>query len=240
MLDNEKNAVENEDDLLEKSLTAALTKLEKASKKPPVDEDEEYEEEDEGEEEIEDDDDDNTPPPPKSRKGGMRKSTRNYDFEILGKSLPEIISEDEDSSEVVDAMPFVKSLMDGIDEQIFALSKAVLEIGEKIESMERKMNKSIDVEVAQAKLVKSIASDIKTFGETANPVKSVLGKSINIMRKTEEGKEVKTELSKSDALDKLTELHKAGKIGINQVAIYEGRIQKGINLPEDIQKMLLS
>jgi len=45
-------------------------------------------------------------------------------------------------------------------------------------------------------------------------------------------------MSKTDALDKLSEMCKSNKITLDELVIAEGRINKGIQLPERIERLI--
>jgi len=213
---------------LEKALDNALEELGKA--KAP-----DFEEEDEEEEAEEEE----TAKLPK-KKIAKKSKTKEPDFESLSKSLSESLEEDEEASDVLNGIPFVKAMMDSLDDQISEMIKAVIFLSDKIDDIDERLEKSGKVNFVQAKLVKSISQTVREMGETSQPLKSYLGKNVNfkILRKGEDGKETPVDMSKSQALEKLTELRKAGKIDLKDVIIYESRIQKGVDLPEPLIKLL--
>ena len=216
---------------LEKALDNALEIMGKATPLE-VNEDEDEDEDEAGEEE------ESVKKFPKKAVKKVKKSeVEEPDFEALSKSLSESI-EEEGASDVLDGIPFVKAMMDSLDDQISEMIKAVVYLSDRIGEIDEKLEKSGAVGAAQAKLVKSISQTVRQIGETPQPLKSFLGKNIKILRKSETGEEGSFEMSKSEALEKLTELHRAGKIELRDVTVYESRIQNGAELPPQIMKLL--
>lgn len=173
-------------------------------------------------------------------KEGVNKSVKEPDFESLAKSIPEVIGENKEASEVVDAMPFVKALVDSVEDQLVEMTKAILYLSDKIETIEAGSKSDRDITVAQAKLVKSISTSIREIGGKVSPRKAFLGSKITILKKSEDGKEEPVELTKSQAAQGLTELHKSGKIGLTEVIKYEGYINNGRQLPDSVNELLVS
>jgi hypothetical protein len=216
---------------LDNALGTQIEDLEKAKKTPKKTTEEEPEEEPEPEEEGYNKEMDN--------KEKVNKSDKEPDFEALSKSLPETIEENEEAKEVVDAMPFVKALVDTVENQLVELTKAVVYFSEKLEEIEGKVNNSDKIGRAEAKLVKSISERIDEIGGQVNPTKSFLGEKITIMKKSEGGEE-EISLTKSEAMDGLTELCKSEKINMLDVTKYESMINNGRQLPESVIKMISS
>jgi len=219
---NEVKEPEDSQEELEKALAIALEKIEKAKKVdlPPVEEEDEDEED---EEEI-----------------LPTKKSEEPDFEALSKSLEESVAEkDEDASEVLDGIPFVKALTETLEDQVVELVKAIVYLSEKVEGIEEKVEKSQAVTMSEAKLIKSVSENLRKIGETPFPRKAKIN-NLEIMRKSATGEEEKTVLSKAEALTKLTQLHREGKISLVDSITSEGRIQKGIELPENIRNLLIT
>jgi len=224
----------DEGDELEKALDTALESLQKAA---PEEEDEEYEEEDEPEEEE-------TPAPPAKKKMSAKKSKEKEDenFEALAKSLPDALEGDEEASDVLDAMPFIKSLIDTLEEQMTALVKAIVNISDKVDGIEESLTKSQNLEVASAKVLKSLRKEVKEIGDLPNPPKSLINKNLKIMRKSDgngNGKK-SLEMKPVEVLDKISTLCKSGKISLEQATTAESRIQKGIPLSEGLMQLISS
>lgn len=216
---------------LEKSLGIALEEIAKAKAKkappePPEEEEDEEGEEDEDEEEYE-------------------ASEEEPDFEALSKSLEKSVAEgSREASDILDGIPFVKSLVESLEKQIVELVKAIIYLSDKVEDVDGKMTKlgskiekSEKVNEIQAQLVKSVSENVRKIGEAPLPRKAALSQ-IDIMRKSEAGVDEKVTLTKSEALDKLTELHKSGKLTLMEVISTEARIQKGMEIPDRVRNLL--
>jgi len=219
---------------LEKALDNALEGLTKAKKKLP----QELDEEEAGEEEEEEEETEQPVRKKVAKSKRVAKEPDEPDFEALSKSLGEAVEEEEETSDILDAVPFVKALVDALDEQITDLIKAIVFLSDKVDGVEGKLEKSSKIEVAQAKLVKSMSETMRKVGETTRPIKSNLGRNFKVMRKSETGEETEITLSKADALDKLTTLHQAGKLELGEVVVLEEKIQKGLQLPNRYTKLL--
>lgn len=216
---------------LEKSLEMALQNLAKAKTKPVKEPEDEEDEEDEDEEDEDE--------------GEGWKSEREPDFEALSKSLEEsVASEDQEASEVIDGIPFVKALVNSLEEQIVELVKAIIYLSDKVENVEKKVSKvgtrlekSVEVNEIQAQLVKSVSETVRKIGEAPLPRKAAITQ-LEIMKKSDTGEEHKVALSKSEALEKVTELHREGRLTLAEVISTEARIQKGMEIPENVRNLL--
>lgn len=219
---------------IEKEIDKPEEDLEKAKKDNPENDKEKETEEEGGEEEEMDYEEEDT----KEAKG-VKKSEDDLDFEALSKSIPETLEEDEEASQVVDAMPFVKALVDSVDEQIVELTKAVIYLADKLETIEESIAKNNEIDRTQAQLVKSISERIGVIGNEVRPLKADLGK-ITILKKSDGEEDQPIELTKSEAMDGLTELCKSKKLDMYDVAKYEGYINTGRQLPESVIQLIAS
>ena len=149
--------------------------------------------------------------------------------------------EDEEASEVLNALPFVKALVDSMETQLVEVLKALVQQSDKIDEMGERLEKAEEIAIAEAKLIKSISGTVREMGdEVTTPIKSQLGKHLTIVRKSEGEADKKMELTKSEALAKLTTLCKSKKITLKEVISLESKIQKGQEIPEKIQELLVS
>lgn len=221
---------------LEKSLDEALENMSKSD-------DGDADDEDENEDENEDDYNEDEYEEMKKKKSKKIKKSRNDDdgLQALAKSLPEMLEDDDEASEVINAIPFVKGLVDSVETQMEALCKALVSIGGEVTSLKTQLLKSSKLNVAQATMIKSISGQLKDIGDSTTPRRANLGPNIQVMKKSVDGsgESAMQPMNKSVALDKLLELKKAGKIDNVQVGIAEGRINKGIALDANIQAMLI-
>jgi len=173
--DNEKDEVSQEE--LEKALDTALETMNKAATKkaPPVPVDEEDEEDEKEEKEG------------YVKKSEAKKSEgeEDVDFLELSKSLEEGVHEkDENAQEVIDAVPFVKALMDTQEEQLTEVIKAIVYVSDKVDQIGGKLEKSEAINAAQAKLIKSMSENMRAIGNTPLTRKSVLGQGLEIIKKS--------------------------------------------------------
>ncbi len=215
--------VEVDSNELEKALDDALKSTEplrKAKKAKAPEKEESFEDEDEDED--------------------YEKSEDEPDFEKLSKSIPDTLGEDKDAGEVLDGMPFVKALVDTLEDQFVEMTKAVLHLSDKLETVEEKLAKAEKLNIAQAKLVKSISQGVQTIGGTSNMPKSFLGKNVSIMRKSVETGENGSgvEMKKSEVFTKLQLLVKSGDLDLQESIIAEGRINSGKPLQENVVALL--
>jgi hypothetical protein len=217
---------------LEKALDVALEDLSKADKKKKkvVKKDFDEDENEEDDEEFDEDEDD-------EEEEEYQKSGE-PEYEALSKSIEDSLNSDPDSSDVLEVTPFLKSLVRRLDDQITDLTKAMVYQAEEIKDLRKSLRKKEGMEVAQAKLVKSISTRMEAIGGTVLPRKSLLGDKIQIMRKSIEGGEERASLTKSEALSKLPKLVNEGKISIQDSIKFESRIQKGIPLPNDVMTLM--
>jgi len=240
--DAKKNEGEVDDEVsqedLEKALDTALDSMQKAGKTEkvvPSDEEDEYgeEEEEEGEK---------VPKKKKTAKAAKKsKNEEDPDFQVLAKSLEEeIIEGDEDAQEVIDAVPFIKALMDALEDQMAGMIKAIINVSDKVEGINERLEKAKDINIAEAKLIKSLSENIRKIGEQPLQRKSVLGKGLEVIQKSDDGQEKRTNISRASALEKITELCKADKISLDDAIKLEGRINKGLEVPENFQNLLIS
>jgi len=214
--EDEEVSVEELEDALEK----AVSKLspEKELKKSQREEDaEEYDEEEEEEDKEEE-----------------TSKSEEPDFEHLSKSLVDEVDE-----EAIEAFPLIKSLVTSLEGQITDLTKGIIYLSDRVEEVEEKLSDNQSVTHKQARLVSSISKSVREIGNAPMPRKSYLGKNLEITRKSGSG-ETKVEISKSESLNRLTALHKAGKIDLAEVTTLEGRIQKDQPIPEKFQELILS
>lgn len=227
-----------EDEMLEKALDVALAKLNKSD-----DNDEDDEEDDMGEGEGE-----GEQPKKKKKRKGMSKSLDidvddddDVDFDVLSKSLDESIADEDDFDGGVSEQ-FVKSLVGGIEKQLVAMCKSIFLLADGLERLEKSTANQQGLDIAQARMIKSMYQDVKKIGQEPQPLKSVIAKGVTILQKStgDDGGEKKVELSKSEALERLSVLGKSRKLSLEEVTIAEARIQRGIPLSDKVNRLLSS
>ncbi len=239
----EKDVVEVVDDVsqeaLEKALDIALGEMHKADKKDkvvPADEEDDADEE----EEKEGVEKDFGKKKAKAKKSEKSENEDDIDFQKLSKSLEEgVLEKEDDAQEVIDALPFVKALMDTQEEQLSEVIKAIVYVADKVDAVNQRLDKSEKINVAEAKLLKSVSESVRQIGEAPFPRKSDIGKPFEIIKKSEDG-EKKIAFTKAEALEKLTTLCKSDKITLEEMIMVEGRFNKGMEIPEKFQNLLTS
>ena len=219
---------------LEKALDTALEEMHKANKKDKVVPSDEEDDEDEEEEKEKDFG------KKSAKKSKKSENEDDIDFQKLSKSLEEGVLEKEgDAQEVIDAVPFVKALMDTQEEQLSEVIKAIVYVADKVDAVNQRLDKSEKINVAEAKLLKSVSESVRQIGEAPFPRKSDIGKPFEIIKKSEDG-EKKINFTKAEALEKLTILCKSDKITLEEMIMVEGRFNKGMEIPAKFQNLLTS
>jgi len=222
------------EEALGKAVDAIAIKAKTKEPLPPIDEEDEEDEEEEEEKEIK---------AKKAKKSEAAKKSENDDeepdFEQLSKGLEEdLLEKEEDATqEIIDAVPFVKALIDSLDNQISELIKAIVYLSDEQVKIKKSLRKSGDLDVAQAKLIKSMSENMRKMGETPLPRKSILGKNFEIIQKAGDGGEKIFSLTKLQAIDRLTELCKTDKISLEELQKAEWRIQKGVPLEGELDHL---
>jgi len=230
----EVNPIELEKALGKMLEAEAITKAKKKEPLPPIDEEDEEDEEEEEEEGK-----------TKGKKFKTEKAKKSEyddegpDFEELSKGLEEDLLEREEKTtqEIIDAVPFVKALIDSLDNQVSELIKAVVYLSDEQVKIRKELRKSSEIDVAQAKLVKSMSENLRKMGETSLPRKSILGKNFEIIQKASGSEEKRFSLTKLQAIDKLTELCKTDEITLEELQKAEWRIQKGVPLEGELDHL---
>jgi len=222
---------------LEEALGKALESTTKAKKKeplPPIDEEDEEDEEEE-EEGLK-------VKAKKAKKSEAAKKSEGDDdeepdFEELSKGLEEEVLEREEKAteEILDAVPFIKALFDTLENQMCKMVEGIVYLTDEQKKIKKELRKSSEIDVAQAKLIKSMSENMRKMGETPLPRKSVLGQNFEIIQKAgSDSEEKKFSFTKLQAIDKLTALCKADEITLEELTKAEWRIQKGVPLEGEL------
>ena len=152
------------------------------------------------------------------KKKKMRKKIEDDDdYEDEEDEEDEDVEKSEDDI-FIDAEPIIKSMMDKIDNRLDAIES-------RISSVEKISKAHAELATTEARLVKSMVGNIDEPLERKGVVKAD-------ERKFQKSENDKPELTKADAMNKLNELIKSGKINTQEVSIIESRIQRGAELPD--------
>jgi hypothetical protein len=214
--------------LLEKSWDSSMEELRKSltsgDKKKVLDKAKKEKEYEDDDEEMEDEEDEEDETDEDEKKTITKK---------IKKSLPDIIAEDDPESEAaMDIEPYLKSLAESIDQVIedrtLVLEKAI----KGLTNLVKVQGKAL---LANMELQKSLDDKIKKIGESPIPPASTLRKSGNGRFTIKEGM---PEMTKDQVMMKAMKLTREGLMDNHQLTILEGRLNKGMEIPTDIQLLL--
>ena len=130
--------------------------------------------------------------------------------------------------------------MDALEDQMTGMIKAIIDVSDKIGAVGERLEKAEGINIAEAKLIKSLSENVRKIGEQPLQRKSVLGKGLEVIQKSGDGGEKVTNISKAGAMEKIIELCKSDKISLDDSIMLEGRINKGLEIPEKFQNLLVS
>jgi hypothetical protein len=153
----------------------------------------------------------------------------------MKKSVADTIREDEAAAAALDVEPFLKSLVSAIDERITA---EIAELRKSIDGMNSTLVKSAQVQVATGNLIKSMQSApvVTPAADDVEERKSLL-KSVRPSERMFKSNG-DTSIPYDEARHHLNELSKSCKLTPSQVAVVEGRLNSGGELPEYFTKLL--
>ena len=178
--------------------------------------------EDEGDDEEDDDDDED---------------------EDVKKSLSDSMAENPEAQDAMDVEPFLTHLVKSMEEQFQIVTDMIKSVGEKQEMLEKAVKGMTDLQKATSKMFvsygelnKSIAETVEAIGNAPRQSNSVLRKSGDRFNGVEQPKELN--MSKDEIMLKAMNLRKEGKLTVRDVTKLENRLNKGIEIPEFIQKLL--
>jgi len=211
--------------LLEKSWSQAIEDLNKSiAGKAPLSkgkknnmEKEEGDEEDEDEGSPEDEEEDMM----EARKKKVKKSLSDY------------IAEEPESEIAMDIEPFLKSLADGIDAVIRnktdELDKSVAYLTGLVKSLSKAF-------IASTEMTKSVTDQMNKMSGVPIPSASRLHKS---QGDRFDAQQDNPQLSKDEIMQKAFELQTSGKISVLQTIALEGRLNKGLSIPNEIAPLFV-
>jgi len=189
--------------------------LEKAKKDDKKKSDVDYDEGADVDEEVEEEEDD-------EEAKGVKKSVDAEDsFEILEKSVEDMMSDDEEAEAAMDVAPFLGQLVKSIDVRFNELSKA---ISKKLNHMETLAKSQGRVIVTQAELMKAQTDMVERMGNQTMKTAGI--KRFQKSRFGDEGE--KTEVNTQEVLNKSLGWLQKGKINHLEAGQIENRANKGI------------
>lgn len=160
------------------------------------------------------------------------------DEEEAEKSLSDSISEDAEAEAAMDVEPFLMQLVKGISEQFDTLNKSLAKLSKEVDGVRDLHKATTKMIIASHELQKATAETVEKIGD--QPVNST-----SVLRKSQGGKFEKADgvgdiegMSKADILEKATQLRGEGKLTLRDVTTIEGRLNKGISLPNNLIEIL--
>lgn len=215
--DLQKSEADKEKDATDKK-EASLQK----AKDDDVDYEEEEEEEDEDKEEKEKED--------------------TTEAKGIKKSLEDELSADPESEAAMDVEPFLRTLVKSISEQFDVINVAVADVSDQTNLLIKSTDETNELQKATAKMFmdygemqKSMSETVEAIGNTAQSSNSKLRKSNN---KFHIGDDKGKLVTRQEILMKATKWREEGKLVLRDITKLENRLNKGMPLPENVQKLL--
>lgn len=160
----------------------------------------------------------------------------------IKKSLEDDMSADPESEAAMDVEPFLRTLVKSISEQFDGINVAIADVSDRTDTLIKSTDMTNELQKATAKMFmnygemqKSMSETVEAIGNTAQRSNSKLKKSntrFNIG--DEKGKLV----TRQEILQKATKWREEGKLVLRDVTKLENRLNKGMPLPENVQKLL--
>lgn len=175
-----------------------------------------------------------TPEEESLEKGGDKEDDDEEDEDEdddMEKSIEDSLDEDPEAAAAMDVEPFLRGLVKSIDERFNAIEQKMSRPGH-FEKSTKALAKAMSDLGDQQVL---IAQTVEAIGGQPVMSKSVIRKSTERFENT--GNELN--MTKDQILTKSLELRKAGKLGVRDVTKIENRLNKGIELPENIKTLLM-
>jgi hypothetical protein len=193
--------------------SGSVAPLSKAKRPMSKADDEDYDDDDEDMDEEDDTEDD------EMEKGGSK---------TMRKSLASIVADGDEEAEIaMDVEPFLKSLVNGMQEYIdLKFSRLQKSLG-RVQNLTKAQ---AEVTMAAMELQKSMSETVEQFGRSPVPSASMLRKGGSRFA----GEGAKQQMDGRAILRKSFDLVKSGKITTVQASKIEGRVNKGLPLPDDV------
>lgn len=154
------------------------------------------------------------------------------DDDDMEKSIEDSLDEDPEAAAAMDVEPFLRGLVKAIDERFDTIEKKIPRSGNYQKSTKALAKAMSDLGDQQM----LIAQTVEAIGGQPVQSKSVIRKS---KERFEDNGGSELNMSKDQILTKSLELRKAGKLGVRDVTKIENRLNKGIELPENIKTLLM-
>lgn len=154
------------------------------------------------------------------------------------KSFQDDMESDIESDQAMDVEPFLKQLVKATSDHFKDMQKALKKIAGRIETMEDLQKASAKMFAAYGELQKATAETVEKIGQQPIKSSSVLRKSGDRYENTGDAEKSELKLSRDEILTKALKLREQGKLSVRDVTKIENRLNKSMELPENIVKIL--
>jgi len=175
-------------------------------------------------------------PDPRLSKGKVKKAKKGEEGyeeeegaeeeeEELGKSLEEEIGDlDEEAEIAMDVEPFLKSFVDAVDNRLKSVEATVT-------SVKQLQKAQSEVLLTSAEMQKNVGVAVEKMGNAPLPTMSVMRKAVQKFGQGD--KEI--QMNTTQILTKSHELVKSGKLDVLMATKIEGRLNKGVELSDEMK-----
>jgi len=150
------------------------------------------------------------------------------------KSLEDSVLEDPEAGAAMDVEPFLQQLVKSMDKHFDGVQTAIDAVAKRIDGVETLQKATSQMFVKYGELQESMSKTVEKIGDTPVASSSVLRKSGDRF-KSQAGD---LDMSRTDILNKALKLRREGKLESIDVTKIEGRLNKGMELPDNIKTML--
>ena len=160
----------------------------------------------------------------------------------IKKSLEDDMSADSESEVAMDVEPFLRTLVKSISDKFDSINVAIAEMSEQTSALIKSSDETNELQKASAKMFVDYGEMQKSMSETVEAIGNTAQKSTSKLRKSntrfnigdDQGKVV----TRQEILQKATKWREEGKLQLRDVTKLENRLNKGMPLPENVQKLL--
>lgn len=161
--------------------------------------------------------------------------------EEVEKSIEEQLEENPEASAAMDVEPFLRDMAKAMDARMDAIEKSVANAFASVGNVLNLQKATARMFAAFGELQKSTAETVEKIGGTPIPSRSVVRATGQRFEKSQDepGEVIELNMTREQILEKSLRLREAGKLQIRDVSKIEGRLNKGMELPEDIKRILI-
>lgn len=154
------------------------------------------------------------------------------------KSFQDDMESDTESAQAMDVEPFLKQLVKSLSNHFKSVRKDIGQVSGRIETVEGLQKATAKMFAAYGELQKATAETVEKIGNESVRSSSVLRKSGDRFKTVDGGDKAELDMTKDQILTKALRLRELGKLEVRDVTKIENRLNKGIDLPEDMVKIL--